>query len=387
MKRGSSKRLREKVAHDERSAQALHSAADLSRQLLDWYRAVRRDLPWRRTRDPYAIWLSEIMLQQTRVETVVPYYERFLRRFPDVATLAEAPLEQVLTEWSGLGYYRRARMLHAAAKVVAEDHASTFPRSAARLRALPGVGRYTAGAIASIAWGERAPLVDGNVARVLARIYGIEEDPTRGSGNARVWALAEGLVPEQDPGDFNQALMELGATLCIPRAPRCDACPLAAGVCVARARGVEEELPRIAAKATPEAVKLTALVARIGGGVLFARRHARGLFAGLWEPPSVERAKNRDAAQAAFRALLGCAPQTLAKRGRFTHVLTHRRLEVEVLEGALTKKDADRVAVPEDAPYDAVKVVRQGEVAKIPVSALAKRILAFASNGDTKSAR
>jgi A/G-specific adenine glycosylase len=353
-----------------------------------WYRASGRDLPWRRTRDPYAIWLSEIMLQQTRVETVLPYYERFLTRFPTVERLAEAPLEAVLTEWSGLGYYRRARMLHAAACAVVRDHDATFPRSAAGRRALPGVGRYTAGAVASIAWNERAALVDGNVARVLARLFALTDDPTRGPGHARAWAIAESLVPAEAPGDFNQALMELGATVCTPRVPECGACPIA-GHCRALADGLERELPRIGRKTPPEDRRLAALVARAPDGVLLARRAEGGLFAGLWEPPSIELARPRvthgaSASNAAserverglFRALLGVEPRELRARGSIVHVLSHRRLEVLVLQGSLTALQASRAALTDVTTYDAVRVVGGGELARLPSSTLARRILA-----------
>src|SRR5690242_17796950 len=195
------------------AAPATAQVSRLHRDLLTWYAACRRDLPWRRTRDPWAIWVSEIMLQQTRVDTVMPYFERFLARFPTPLALAEAPEDQVLAAWSGLGYYRRARMLHAGARVVADR--AKMPRDREGLLELPGVGRYTAGAIASIAFEEPVGLVDGNVARVLARIFVLEDDMRR-AGMRRAEELAESLVPKDAPGDWNQALMELGATVCTP---------------------------------------------------------------------------------------------------------------------------------------------------------------------------
>ncbi|MFO0674217.1 MAG: A/G-specific adenine glycosylase [Polyangiaceae bacterium] len=351
--------------------------------LVRWYRAVRRDLPWRRTRDPYAVWLSEIMLQQTRVDTVVPYYERFRAKFPTVVALAEAPLESVLAEWSGLGYYRRARMLHAAARAVAESHAGSFPSTAAGLASLPGVGRYTAGAIASIAFGERAPLVDGNVARVLARLFALDADPTRGAGHAQVWSIAEGLVPEDAPGDFNQALMELGATVCVPRTPRCDACPLAA-VCRARAEGREGELPRIAPKAPPKGQSLAALVARDERDrILLARRAEGGLFAGLWEPPTLAIGARapRDPV-ASFAALVGRAPRTLTLSGRFTHVLTHRRLDVRVYAGRFAARQGAAIGLAERETYDDLRFVDETTLAGLPVSALMRRMLEVAGDGE-----
>ena len=214
--------------------------------LLEWYRRERRDLPWRRTRDPYAIWISESMLQQTRTETVIPYYERFLDRFPDVDTLADAELDDVLGAWAGLGYYSRARRLHAAARVVADEFGGRLPEDAETLRTLPGVGRYTAGAVASIAFDREEPVVDGNVARVLSRLRGIRDDLKRPAVIRRLWEEASALARGPHPGDLNQALMELGATVCVPRTPRCAGCPLTRR-CDARRRGDAATLPIIIA--------------------------------------------------------------------------------------------------------------------------------------------
>ena len=225
------------------------------------------------------------MLQQTRVDTVMPYFERFLARFPTPLALAEAPEDQVLAAWSGLGYYRRARMLHAGARLVADR--AHMPRDREGLLELPGIGRYTAGAIASIAFDEAVGLVDGNVARVLARIFALDDDMRR-AGMKRAEALAEELVPAKKPGDWNQALMELGATICTPRSPACDRCPVASS-CRARAEGRVDELPVMGEKAKPKPQRVQALVARTKDGrVLLARRRSSGLFAGLWEPPSID---------------------------------------------------------------------------------------------------
>ena len=191
------------------------------RALLAWYDANRRDLPWRRTSDPYAIWVSEAMLQQTRVETVIPYYERFLARFPDIESLATADLDDVLGEWAGLGYYSRARNLRRAAQVVVEDHNGRLPDDIEGLRSLPGVGRYTAGAVASIAFDREEPIVDGNVARVIARLLDIGENIKNPDVERRLWKVAGELARGKRPGDLNQSIMELGATICTPRSPRC----------------------------------------------------------------------------------------------------------------------------------------------------------------------
>jgi A/G-specific adenine glycosylase len=258
----------------------------VSRALVRWFTRAHRDLPWRRTRDPYAIWVSEIMLQQTRVEAVVPHYERFLARFPSVHALAGAPADDVLHAWSGLGYYRRARQLHAAAAVVVREHAGLLPMDETALLALPGIGRYTAGAIRSIAFGKPAPIVDGNVARVLSRLYALRGAPGEATRERRLWELATALVPAGHASEFNQGLMELGATVCVPRAPRCDACPLAA-LCVAHARGREEAFPPPRLRAAPTRVTRWA-VARVrakDGAVLMRKRGAAEVNAGQWEVP------------------------------------------------------------------------------------------------------
>lgn len=255
--------------------------------LLRWYVLAARDLPWRRTRDPYRIWVSEVMLQQTQVETVRPYYQRFLDRFPDLATLAAAPLDEVLVLWQGLGYYRRARSLHAAARIVVAQHGGELPHSAAALRELPGIGDYTAAAIASIAWGEVVAVVDGNVERVLTRWAAIEGDPRHGAARRRVRELATSWLPPDRPGDLNQALMELGATLCRPTMPSCVDCPLRP-TCRAFARGDVDRFPERVAAAPPRRKVHAVAVLRQGPKVLLAQRPADGRWGGLWELPRVE---------------------------------------------------------------------------------------------------
>jgi A/G-specific adenine glycosylase len=259
----------------------LADSRDIARALLAHFDAHRRAMPWRETTEPYAIWVSEVMLQQTRVETVRPYYERWMARFPTLHALAAADLDDVLREWQGLGYYSRARNLHQAARLVRERYGGEVPADVPALRTLPGVGEYTAGAIASIAFGVPAPAVDGNVRRVLARLHDLE-DP----GRAELRALAAGLVPAHRPGDFNQALMELGATICTPRSPDCGRCPVA-GWCSARACGTQEERPRPAPrKPVPEETVDTVVLVRAGDEALLIRRPERGLLAGLWEFPA-----------------------------------------------------------------------------------------------------
>ena len=314
--------------------------------LLRWYDANRRDLPWRRTDDPYAIWISEAMLQQTRVETVIPYWERFLDRFPDVGALAGAELDDVYAVWTGLGYYSRARNLKRAAESVVRDHDGALPSEAEALETLPGIGRYTAGAIASIAFDREAPLVDGNVIRVFARLFGIREDSTARPVVEWIWAIAEALVRGPRPGDLNQALMELGATLCTPRGPRCLACPLRRR-CNAHAAGDAESLPIKPRKKKATRVRAVAACIERRGRLLVAKRPETGLMAGLWELPGGEIAPGDEAKER--------LPEVVARRmglelleahyvGQVEHLFTHRRLALEVFRcrvapGARVRRD------------------------------------------------
>lgn len=279
------------------------------RALLAWYDAEARDLPWRNTLDPYRVWVSEVMLQQTRVETVVPYYLRWMERFPDLESLAEAPEEEVLGAWAGLGYYSRARNLHRGVQVVRERYDGAVPADPVELRALPGVGEYTAGAVASIAFGVAVPAVDGNVRRVMARLTDTP-DPT--PGELRAWAAAQ--VDPVRPGDFNQALMELGATTCTPRTPRCEQCPVLFA-CRSAAAGSQGErpLPRRRPSVREVEVGVALLVTGAGEGVrvLVRQRPSTGLLASMWEFPGDEVAGPVSAASvmtAGRRAALGLVP-------------------------------------------------------------------------------
>jgi A/G-specific adenine glycosylase len=264
-------------------------AAFLHAHLIAWFRDAQADLPWRRDRTPYRVWLSEIMLQQTQVATVIPYYERFLERFPTVEALAAAPLDDVLKLWEGLGYYSRARNLHRAAQIVAGELGGRFPETAAELQKLPGIGRYTAGAIASLAFGEDVPVLDGNVIRVLARVYNIEDDVTQSATQRALWELAERLVPAGDAAAWNEGLMELGRRICMPRDPLCAACPIAPE-CEAYRLGVQNERPvkRPRAK-TPHYDVTAAVIHRTDGQVLIAQRPLDGMLGGLWEFPGGKR--------------------------------------------------------------------------------------------------
>jgi A/G-specific adenine glycosylase len=367
-------------AANPQGAIAPGATAALREALLAWFRREQRDLPWRRTRDPYAIWVSEIMLQQTRVDTVVPYYERFLRAFPTPQALAEAELGDVLARWAGLGYYRRARLLHAGARELVREHGGRFPREPGALRAISGIGRYTAGAVASIAFGVRTPLVDGNVARVLARVFALEGDVWKGPIHERVWALAGELVDEGDPGAWNQALMELGATIGTPRAPRCGVCPARAH-CRAAERGIAGRIPPPRVRAAPKAWRLACVVLEDGGRVLLAERRAELAFGGLWEPPSVD-VPARGSAKAAARALAAAlvASAQLHDAGVVRHVLTHRTLEARVLTARVTPRALDAAArgTPPEG-YVALRAVRTKELDTLGSSALAKKVLRVAT--------
>jgi A/G-specific adenine glycosylase len=316
--------------------------------LLAWYDRHRRDLPWRAPPgvrpDPYRVWLSEIMLQQTTVVTVAPYFDRFVARWPNVLALAAASLDEVLHQWQGLGYYARARNLHACARAVAERHGGRFPEDAAGLRALPGIGDYTAAAIAAIAFDQREAAVDGNVERVVARLFAVRESMP--AAKPRLRALAKQLVPARRAGDFAQAMMDLGATICTPRRPRCVLCPWRAA-CAARAGGFAEELPVRAEK--PERPLRHGVVfwlVRDDGAVLLRRREEKGLLGGMIEVPSTPW---REAAWDEPEAL-HLAPADVAWTrlpGTVQHGFTHFRLELAILAGR-TCNPPDGIWAPPD---------------------------------------
>ena len=309
--------------------------SDLPEPLLDWYRANARDLPWRRTRDPYRIWVSEIMLQQTRVAAVLGYYARFLDAFPTVEALAAAPEQQLMKLWEGLGYYSRARNLQKAAGLVAER--GSFPDTYAELLSLPGVGDYTASAIASAAFGQREAAVDGNVLRVVTRLTDCHDDIADPKTKKAIRAQVQAVMPEaaEDIRIFNQATMELGATVCVPNGPpKCEVCP-AAGFCLGRLRGTAPALPVKAAKKARRTEERTVLVLLRQGRTALRRRPGRGLLAGLWEFPNVDGALNEDAAAAAAAAwglTVKAWRNKLTAKHIFTHVewhMTGYTLEVE----------------------------------------------------------
>lgn len=273
----------------------------LAARLLAWYARHKRDLPWRRdTHDPYRVWISETLLQQTQVVTVIPYYERFLARFPNVRALASARLDDVLKAWEGAGYYARARNLHRAAKEIVTRFGGKIPSNVEELLTLPGIGRYTAGAIASIAFKRDAPVMDGNVTRVLCRYFKIADDP-KGTGTQRkLWELAGNLLPRGHAGDFNQALMELGATVCTPRNPQCVACPLKRS-CIARRLKMQEKLPSKRKKRKLPHHQVAVGIIWKEKRILIAKRFARDLLGGLWEFPGGHRERNETLEQCVAR--------------------------------------------------------------------------------------
>jgi A/G-specific adenine glycosylase len=311
-------------------------SGDIDGPLIAWFKREARDLPWRPVdpktgrRDPYRSLVSEVMLQQTQVARVVEKYEPFLRRFPTIAALAAAPLDDVLAEWSGLGYYRRARHLHACAKAVVERHVGVLPADVPSLLKLPGIGRYTAGAIASLVYHRPAPIVDGNVARVLLRVCGQAVDQQ--AGMVWSWAEAERLAAaSKDIAAFNEGLMELGATVCTPANPRCDACPLARA-CVAKRENLQDQIPAPKFRAARSIIHFACVVVRDDRGrVLLEKRGSTGLWADMWQPPTVEVAGKRPTKSALERTL---GAESLKYAERFLHQTTHRDVHFSVYTAA-----------------------------------------------------
>lgn len=304
--------------------------------LLQWFDRSKRDLPWRRTQDPYGVWVSEVMLQQTQVERVVRYWTKFLARFPTVQSLAQAELQDVLGLWTGLGYYSRARNLHLASRDLVDRFGGALPDSVDALLTLPGFGRYTAGAVASIAFELEAPLVDGNVARVLSRLLELDGVPGERAREVALWAAAAVLVSGSRPGDWNQALMELGATVCLPQNPLCLVCP-ARTACRALAADRVDELPRPRKPAKRKRLEFAVAVARRGDEVLLARREEKGLFGGLWEMPAAELNPGADG-DFALQKLLGKKASIGPQLTVLERTLTHRDLVLRLHAVALPRR-------------------------------------------------
>ncbi len=302
----------------------------IRRRLLAWYDRSRRDLPWRRTKDPYRIWVSEVMLQQTRVETVLAYYARFLRRFPTIVRLARAAPEEVLKAWEGLGYYARARNLHRAAQMLCAHHGGTFPPDPEAFRALPGVGDYTAAAVYSIAFGRPLAVLDGNVRRVLARFLALSSPVDSVSGAKRLRETADRLLSPRRPGDFNQALMELGALACTPRRPGCPACPMVS-FCRAGREGAALSYPRKRSSRPVPTVPVAVGVVYKNGRVLVTRRPEKGLLGGLWEFPGGKIEPHEDPQQACRREIAeetGLEVEVVEPLALIRHAYSHFRVEL-----------------------------------------------------------
>ena len=313
----------------------------LTISLLTWYRKHQRPLPWRRTRDAYAIWVSEVMLQQTQVATVIAYYERWMRLFPKIEDLARASEDQVLHAWQGLGYYSRARRLREGARYLAERYGKRLPRNPEAWLEVPGVGRYTAGAVTSIAFDAMTPVVDGNVTRVLCRLHALSGDPLKAPLSKELWRLAADLLAPESPGDVNQALMELGATVCTPKQPRCSDCPWQRA-CLAHARGRVLEYPMLSKRQKATAVRMVSGVVHHRGRVLLVQQPENAKrWASMWLFPTAELTAESEPAQGLTMALkrLGMTAHVGEKRARFAHTVTRYRITLDVYDCKLASKE------------------------------------------------
>lgn len=349
-----------------------NAESEIPRLLLDWYKTNKRDLPWRRTKAPYGIWVAEIMLQQTRVDTVIPYYERFLKRFPDVRALARARVDDVLKAWENLGYYSRARHLHEAARIVVKQFDGKIPAEMDDLRKLPGVGAYTGGAILSIAFGRRFAAVDGNVIRVIARLFAIEEPVDGSKVKTRIGETAQRLVPASDPGHYNQALMDLGSGICTPRSPACPTCPLAAA-CKARKKGIQESIPvKKKTVAVPHREAAVAVIRNDRGEILLIKRPGRGLLGGLWcFPGGVLKEGNAPAAalRRSLREELGLKVIPVRQMLSVEHGYSHFCVTVHVFACKV------RGALPYSGGDVQMRWVGRKGLSRLAVSRLEKKIL------------
>lgn len=343
--------------------------SDFQQRLLSWYEEQQRDLPWRKDSDPYKIWVSEVMLQQTRVETVIPYFCRFIDRFPDLYTLAEASEEEVLRYWQGLGYYSRARHLQEGVREVVTQYGGQIPDNREEISRIKGVGPYTAGAILSIAYGKSEPAVDGNVMRVLSRLFKIEEDITRSTTKKKFEELARVLIPEGKASYFNQALMELGALVCTPKSPGCFLCPVRVD-CQAYKEGMTDRLPVKSKKKPPEKVTLAVgLIYDDNGNILIRQRPAKGLLAKMWELPGfeVKGKRNKTTVLTTGLAQAGLEVALTNQLGTHIHTFTHLQWRLFIYEGYLTG--------PKSQVAENIRFVSFSELQKLPFLSVHQKII------------
>ena len=343
----------------------------LQSHLLDWYYPNRRQLPWRGIHDPYKVWISEVMLQQTQVKSVIPYYEKFLKVFPDLPALANTRADKLLKCWAGLGYYSRARNLKKAARVIMTQHRGKFPETLEAVHALPGIGRYTAAAILSICFGEPLAVLDGNVMRVLARAFKIHANINDGDVRRQLWQLAQDLLDFEKPGDFNQALMELGATVCTPRQPKCSKCPWERK-CLAKRAGIQEQLPEKGKRQSLRRSFHATVVLEHRGRYLLIRRSGKGQLQGFWEFPSLDLRGARAAISSIkkhFQKKYDLQLSGLRHITQIRHSITTRRMAIDVFRGQI------REGYSFPGPEKDARWVRSAELGRYPFSSATMRIL------------
>jgi A/G-specific adenine glycosylase len=350
----------------------------LRRRLLAWYAKHARDLPWRKSRDPYCVWVSEIMLQQTQVATVRDYFARFVKAFPTVEKLAAAHETDVLRLWEGLGYYRRARQMHAAAKQVVNELDGDFPQEAASLQQLPGIGRYTAGAIASIAFDKRAAILEANTIRLLSRLIAFRGNPHSTTGQRVLWQMAEDILPQKDVAKFNQALMELGSLVCTPTEPKCDDCPIAK-VCTARELGLQQEIPRAKPRPTFTDVREAAIIVRKNSSILMRQCGQTQRWAGLWDFPRFELtatgplfSEKEIVEKVAEQTGIMCEPGALFKTMK--HGVTRYRITLECYEAAYVSGKTQPATAAE------VKWMPREKLSSLPLSTTGRKIASLLLN-------
>lgn len=351
---------------------------EFARLLLGWYAEHARDLPWRDAADPYAVWVSEIMLQQTRVDTVIGYYQRWMTRFPTIQALAQSEEQEVLQLWEGLGYYSRARSLHRGAREVMVRFDGNLPATRVELETLPGIGRYTAGAIASMAYGQDEPALDGNLRRVLSRVFNIAVPIDSPQGQQRLDQLMAEHLPRGQAGNFNQAMMDLGATLCIPRSPDCGKCPLTP-ICQARLSGLQEERPVKKNRPRVPHYDVTAAVIHRNGQVLIAKRPANGLLGGMWEFPGGKQEPGEALTECLQREImeeLGTQIEVGPELGVFNHAYTHFKVTLHAFYCALTGVE------PQPVEASDLRWVLPSDLAAFPMGKIDRKIALVLSSED-----